>query len=800
MIRNFFKTAFRNLARNKTYTIINISGLAIGMAVCITIFLLVQFELSFDAFHQKKNRIYRVITQTHNAEGAALHGAVPFPLPKTLRTDFPQLQKVTAVYGSNNDQIAVLDEGGKLVKKFKEESGVFFTEPEFFGIMDFKWIAGSPASLSEPNRAALTKATAEKYFGDWKLAMGKTIRRNSTRDLLITGILEDVPDNTDFQLRIVGSFITLNIATSTDWISINSSMACYVLLPENLSPKTFEALLVPFVKKYKPADAAQNLQLLQPLSEVHYDAETGNFLQRTISKQLISALIFIAGFILLIACVNFINLSTAQAVNRGKEVGIRKVLGSGRAQLRLQFLSETALIVVAAIMVSVLVSAAFLPLVRNVLDLPIHSDLFSNPQLILFLVLLVPIVVLLAGFYPSIVLSRFNPISSLKSRVVAGSTRGISLRKTLVVLQFVIAQALIIGTVVIVQQMNYFTGKSMGFDKEAILNVPIPSDSASLTKLDYLKTRLSGLGSVQRVSFSFASPADNGNWFSPLRFGHSQKDSDFPVNLKWADHDYIPAYNLQLIAGRNIKRTDTVAEFVVNESLIRKFGYTDAQQALNKEIDLWDGFYRGPVVGVIKDFHSAALQDEITPVVIASNRDNYNMATIKLKPGKLQHSIIGIEQLWNQAFPDYVFEYQFLDQKIAGFYTQEQQLSQLYRLFAIIAIFLSCLGLYGLASFMAAQRIKEVGIRKVLGASVQHVVFLFSKEFILLICIAFVIAAPVAYYYMNNWLQDFAYRIDIEWWVFALAAAISLLIALLTVSSQAIRAAISNPVNNLRTE
>ena len=800
MIRNFFKTAFRNLARNKTYAIINISGLAIGMAVCISIFLLVQFELSFDAFHEKKDRIYRVITQTHNAEGTALHGAVPFPLPRTLRSDFPQLQKVAAVYGSNDDQIAVLDEGGQLAKKFKEESGVFFTEPEFFEIMDFKWIAGTPESLREPNRAALTKATAEKYFGDWKLAMGRTIRRNSTRDLLITGILEDAPTNTDFQLRVVGSFISLGIANSTDWISISSSMACYVLLPENLSPKSFEAQLVPFVKKYKPADAARNLQLLQPLTEIHYNAETGNFLQRTISKQLINALIFIAGFILLIACVNFINLSTAQAVNRGKEVGIRKVLGSGCAQLRLQFLSETALIVSMAILVSLLISYAFLPVVRDILELPIAFNLFSNPQLILFLVLLAPVVVLLAGFYPSIVLSRFNPINSLKSKVMAGSTRGFSLRKTLVVLQFVIAQALIIGTLVIVQQMNYFTGKSMGFDKEAILNVPIPSDSASLTKLDYLKTKLSEQGSVARVSFSFASPADNGNWFSGFRFGNSEKDSDFPANLKWADNDYIPAYSLPLVAGRNIKRSDTVSEFVVNESLIRKFGYTDPQLVLNKEIDLWDGVYKGPIVGVVKDFHSAALQDEITPVLIASNRENYNMATIKLKPSALKQSIGSIEQLWNEAFPDYVFEYQFLDQKIAEFYTQEQQLSQLYRIFAIIAIFLSCLGLYGLASFMAAQRIKEVGIRKVLGASVQHVVLLFSKEFILLICIAFLIAAPVAYYYMNNWLQDFAYRINIEWWVFVLAALISLLIALLTVSSQAIKAAIANPVKNLRTE
>jgi ABC-type transport system, involved in lipoprotein release, permease component len=800
MFKNYFKTAIRNLTRNKTYTAINVFGLAIGVAVCLIIFLVIRFETSFDTFHKKKDRIYRVISEFHDANGVNTNSGVPFPLPKTLRADFPQLEKVSAIYSPGEVQTEVLDSDGQISKKLKEKTGAFFTEPDFFAIFDFKWLTGSPSSLADPNTAALSKTTAEKYFGDWKMAIGKTLKMDNRWDLKIIGILEDVPANTDFQFKIVASFKTLKAAASTDWVTVSSSMGCYFLLPGNVSPEKIESLLPSFIKKYKPAEYVKDGALIQPLSKVHYDAETGNFLRRTISKELINALMFIAAFILIIACVNFINLSTAQAVNRSKEVGIRKVLGSGRSQLRLQFLSETTIIVLAAVVFSILIVLISLPPIKKILDLPLSNNFLGDPAIFLFLLFLIPLVVFLSGFYPSLILSKFNPVTALKSKAAARSTKGITLRKGLVVVQFVIAQALIIGTLIIVKQMNYFTSKSMGFDKEAIITAEFPNDSAGISKINYLKNKLSQQKEVAKFSISFGSPADNGGWYSDFRFDNAQKATNFGANLKWADDKYLDTYGLQLIAGRNLRQSDTANEFLVNEKLLSMLGVTNPEAALNKQINLWDGRVKAKIVGVLKDFHSTSFRDPIAPVLIGSNKQNYYMAGIKLRPGNYKDAIKNIEKIWNEVYPDYVFEYQFLDEKIARFYTQESKLSNLYKLFAIIAILLSCLGLYGLASFMAVQRIKEVGIRKVLGASVKSVIYLFSKEFIILISIAFVFATAIAYYFMHKWLQAYPYRIDLSWWIFALAGLLSLLIALITVSSQAIKAAIANPVKNLRTE
>lgn len=800
MIRNYFKTAFRNLLRNRTYTAINVMGLAIGLAVCLIIFIVIHFELSFDNFHSKKDRIYRVLTEFHDATGVNTSAGVPFPLPKAMKSEYPQLEKVVPIYSDGDDQILVLDDHDGIQKKFKEETGVFFTEPEFFDIFDFKWVSGDRVSLNEPNTAVLTKTTADKYFGDWKKAIGHLIRRNNKEDLKVSGIIEDAPKNTDFQFKMIVSFITLKNSANTDWGSVSSSMGCYILLPKGMSPQTISGQLPAFVKKYKDPDQVKNAQLIQPLRKVHFDSETGNFLRRTISTELIRTLMFIAFFILIIACVNFINLSTAQAVNRAKEVGIRKVLGSKSGQLRVQFLSETTLIVLAAVAIALLITEIFIPYIKNVLELPLSNNIFGDPSIIVFLAILVPVVIFLSGFYPSVILSRFNPVNALKSKASAKVSKGISLRKGLVIVQFVIAQALIIGTIVIVLQMHYFNSKSMGFDKEAIITVPVPTDSIAVSKMDYLKNKLATENGIEKFSFGFASPAEKGNWFSNFKFDHAATETDFGANLKWADENYLNTFGLQLIAGHNITKSDTTNAFVVNETLLKMVGITDPNEAINKEISMWNNQIKANIVGVIKDFHSASLQQPLQPVLIASMKKRYNMVGIKLKVQNIRQEIKNIEKIWSTVYPEYVFEYQFLDKKIASFYEAENKLSSLYKIFAAIAIFLSCLGLYGLASFMAVQRIKEVGIRKVLGASVQNVVMLFSKEFIALIAVAFIVASALAYYFMNQWLQAYTYRIGLSWWIFLSAGLLSLFIALITVSSQAIKAAIANPIQSLRTE
>jgi ABC-type antimicrobial peptide transport system permease subunit len=806
MIRNYFKTAFRSLFRNRNYTIINIVGLAVGIAVCTMIFIIIQFQSSFDNFHAKKDRIFRVLTEYHHADAANIfYGkGVPFPMPKGLKTAFPQLEEVAPVYADHNDQLLIFNNNGLPSKKFKEPNGVFFTEPSFFNIFDFPLLAGSSSSLKYPNNVLLAKETAEKYFGDWKAAMGKTIKINNADVLKVSGILAPIPANTDFQLKLVIAFGTgftgSYIAKSNDWDGTGSDFGCYILLPPNISVANFNTQLRAWSKKMESADNKDS-HIIQPLSAIHYDVKTGDYSNKTISHQLMNALWLIAAFILLIACVNFINLSTAQAVNRAKEVGVRKVLGSNKSQLKIQFITETFLIVFTAVILAVVISFVALPFVNKITELPLLFNIFHNPPVALFLFGVTVAVTASAGFYPSIVLSRFNPINALKSRVSVKNTKGISLRRGLVVFQFTIAQALIIGTLIIIKQMNYFINQPLGFDKTAIVNIPFPTDSISITKLEYLRKELADVKGIQNITFSSNTPVEDDNdMWSTFKFDHAIKETDFYAITKFADHEYVPAYKLTLVAGRNLEPSDTAKELLVNEMLMKNLGITDPQKILNKEISIWGGQLKGSVVGVLKDFNDRSFRRDLAPLLITSFKNIYTEAGIKLSAPDVSSSMKQIEKIWNQTFPDYVFEYKFLDDKVESFYKQENQLSQLYKIFAVIAIFLSCLGLYGLASFMAAQRIKEVGIRKVLGATAGNIVYLFSREFIILITIGFVIASPIAWYYMHKWLQDYVYRIDISWWIFIAGGAMAVIIALLTVSFQAIKAAIANPVKSLRTE
>lgn len=806
MLRNYFKTSLRSLWRNKNFTFINITGLAVGIAVCLLIFSIIQFEGSFDNFHSKGNRVYRVLTEYHHADAKEVfYGAgVPRPMPVGLRAAFPEIEKVATIYSEGNDQVQVLNSNGQVIKKFKEKKGVLFTEPSFFDLFDFPWLAGNPAAaLKDPNSAVLTKETAEKYFGDWKLAMGKTIKRNNNDVLKVTGILSGIPSNTDFQVKVIiayGTGYTSRFAQSTDWDGTGSSFGCYILLPENVSASSFNKQLRAYAKKMKSADNKDS-HIIQSLGDVHFDTKTGNYSGKTTSHTLINALWMIAAFILLIACVNFINLSTAQAVTRAREVGVRKVLGSNKSQLKAQFISETFLIVIAAVVFAIILAAIVLPGINTILDVQLSVDRLYNLSTILFLLGITITVTLLSGFYPSIVLSGFNPINALKSKLTAKQTGGISLRRGLVVFQFIIAQVLIIGTLIMARQMNYFTKQSLGFNKDAIVNIPFPGDSAGISKLEYLHKKLSETGGIQNISFSSNTPVedDNDNW-TTFTFDHAIKETDFYAINKWTDHEYLPTYQLPLIAGRNLEASDTAREFLVNELLIKNLGITDPRDALNKEISLWDGRIKGNIVGVLKEFNARSFRRDLAPVLMTTMKRGYNLAGIKLASQDILPTMKSIEKTWQEVFPDFVFEYQFLDAKVESFYRQENKLSQLYKIFAAIAIFLSCLGLYGLASFMAVQRIKEVGIRKVLGATATNIVYLFSKEFIVLIGIAFIIASPVAWYFMNQWLQDYPYRISISGWIFVAAVMLATIIALLTVSFQAIKAAIANPVKSLRTE
>jgi putative ABC transport system permease protein len=802
MLRNYFKTAFRGLIRNRTYTLINVAGLMVGVAVCLIISLIIRYETSFDDFHTKKDRIYRVLTVYGRTMGEATHATgVPEPLPSTIRREIPQIEKAAGILLLNKMAVAVPATSDQPAKKFK--TGVFFTEPSFFELFDFPWLSGSPAiSLANPGSAVLTQETAERYFGNWQTALGKTIKLDYTRTLKVTGILANPPANTDFQFKIIVPYSAMNYANSRDWGTINSIHECYVLVPPKVEVSTLNTLLSGFAKKYR---TPEDKMILQPLNRVHYDegikfSGITNYSGKTTSSERIKTLWLIAAFILIIACVNFINLSTAQAINRSKEVGVRKVLGTNKWQLRAQFLLETLLLVVTSVLGAIGLVLLAAPSINSLLDIPLSLNQLNLWGTVLTLLGITFAVTALAGFYPAVVLSGFNPVIALKSRFVAKNTRGISLRKVLVVGQFIVAQTLITGTLIIVKQMNYLEKSSMGFTKEAIVNVPFRGDSASITQLDYLRNRLLAVNGIRQVSFSNKAPAHDDNDWTPFRFNNADKETDFPSIMKWIDANYLKTYELPLVAGRNITANDSIREFIVNETIAKKLGFSNPADVLNKEINLWNGFAKGQIVGVVKDFHAASLKNGIYPVFMTNFKKGYSTAGIKVKPTDLSATIESIATIWGELFPDTVFEYEFLDDKIASFYKQEQQLAQLYQVFAALAIFLSCLGLYGLASFMAVQRNKEAGIRKVLGASVSSIIYLFSKEFITLISIAFVIASPLAWYAMNQWLENFAFKIDLEWWLFALAGLLTIGIALLTVSFQSAKAALVDPVKSLRAE
>jgi putative ABC transport system permease protein len=809
MFKNYLKTAWRNLMRNKGYATINVTGLAIGIAACLLIFLVIQFETSFDNYHTHKDSIYRIVTVSYGPDGTHAGPGTPLPMTEGLKLDFPQIKHFANIMRNDGSHYAVSN-GSKdgSPKKFKEDLA-YYADPEFFQIFDFKWLAGDKnTALAEPNTIILSRDEADKFFGDWHTAMGKIVRYENKRDLKVTGILESTPDNTDFQMKLAVSWVTLVgkggdlNGNAQDWVSNFSDKNCYIILPPGMNEKALNTELAAFAKRHIPAPYNKNqIFQLQALKDMHYNTEVGVYGRHSFSKQMISVISLIGLFLLIIACVNFINLATAQAVNRSKEVGIRKVLGSNRYQLVLQFISETLIITLFALILACIISLITLPMLNNLLEIHVSGDFLGNPMVILFLFGVLIGVTLLAGFYPALVLSGFNPIAALKNKINAGRASGISLRRVLVVTQFCVAQFLVIGTLVMVYQMNYFKTKSLGFNKDAAIIVPFPGDSISRTRVNALKDQLLKEPGIRAVSMSTYGPSDYSAWFSDFKFNNAAKQVDFAACLKWADVDHFSLYDLKFAAGAPYKNTDTISGYVVNETLIHKLGITDPKQAIGKYIMLWNSKkLNARITGVVKDFNVGSLRSAIPPVLMGPWKEQYSKLNIKIEPRNVKQTLANIENLWNKTYPEGVYEYQFLDKTIADFYKSEDELSTLYKIFAGIAIFISCLGLYGLVSFMALQRTKEVGIRKTLGASVGNIVLLFSKEFTVLIVIAFAVSAPIGYYFMHKWLQDFTYRITIGPDIFILAILASIAIAWTSVGYKAVKAALANPVKSLRSE
>ncbi len=805
MIRNYLTTALRNLLRNPTYTLLNVTGLAVGITACIVIFLLVQYKLDFDAFHTKKDRIYRVVTDTHRPTGVSHTAGVPLPMPRALRNDFPQLEAVAAIFHIRNGQFTVNREGGRK-DQFREEKGVFFTQPDFFKVFDFAWLSGNPQqSLGNPNSVVLTEETATRYFGNWQRALGQTVRLDwdTTAVLKVTGILQNPPVTTDFRFRALVSHHDLEsyfkqVGVNEDWGGISGNHQTYVVLPETMSKIAFDRFMPAFNQKYKESGDQIARHRLQPLRDLGFDERYSNYNGRTISRNGLTVMGLVGVFLLLAACINFINLATAQAAKRSREVGVRKALGGSRAQLVGQFLGETTLLTLFALLVSVGLTLLVLPALNSFMDIHLRFGPLTHPRLPAFMLGLLVTVSLLAGFYPALVLSGFRPVAALKGRITTAPAGGLSLRRSLVVVQFVISQFFIIGTLVAVSQMRYFGSAPLGFNKEAIVTVPL--SEPNVARHGPLRNGLLAIPGVEGVSLSYATPASASSWSTSFRFADQAEEAPFNMLAMPADTAFFRTYGLKLVAGRMYAAGDTVREMVVNETFVKNAGFRSPEEAIGKRILLGGRGDPKPIVGVVRDFHQHSLKEEIQASFIATYHFTYNVAGIKINSKNVPQTVAGIERAWKGAYPDYVYEYKFLDQTIADFYKDERQFTRLFQFFAGLAIFIGCLGLYGLVSFMAERRTKEVGIRKVLGASAGSILLLFSREFVGLILAALVVSAPLAGFAMEKWLENYPYRIPLGAGVFVLAAGISLLIALITVGYRSLKAAMANPTDALRSE
>jgi ABC-type antimicrobial peptide transport system permease subunit len=792
MIKHYFKTAWRSLTRYKVYSIINVLGLTLGIGSCLVILLVVKYELGYDKFNSKAERTYRVTLNAIDFNPSVSMAIVP-----AMRNDFPELEEVTQAWYHESGLI-------KIGQNKFEENRILFADKYFPSVFDFHWLEGDyHTALAEPNSIVLTESYARKYFGN-KEAIGQLVNLENEHILKVTGVIKDLPGNTHLPFNLLVSFETVRKqreekGAMSNFYWISSGSFAYIVLAPHYDVKKIQSRMPGFIEKNWGKEIADGARLpLQPLTDIHFDSRyLNNTISYTTSRQTYYALAAVAVLIIVIACINFINLATAQAIRRSKEVGVRKVLGSNRSQLITQFLSETTLVVLIALCFALLLSYVLLPLLSIWLDIKINIYQLIQPSIIASILATIVAVILLAGLYPAFVQSAFRPIESLKSKS-SFSFQGLTLRKTLVVIQFAISQILIAGTLVVAYQMDFLRNRDLGFNKDAVISIDIPDQA----KTETLKQELLTNPGVKEVSISSGAPVFNSS-FAPFVSPENGVTKDDVTELKFIDEHYIDMFQMELIAGAKIQRNnksdkDSVYDVLVNETLVHKLGIGDAEKAIGKHINVNNWYCT--ITGVVKDFQSESKHKKIRACVLLYRGDEFYTASVKLALPNLNKTIAGIDESWSSLFPENAFSYEFLDDHVASWYRQEQKEYTAFRLFAAIAILIGCLGLYGLVAFATVQRTKEVGIRKALGASFTNIILLFSKEFGMLIVLAFLIAVPVTYYIMNNWLQSFAYQIKIGAGIFVVAIMVSIVIAACTIAYETLKAAFTNPVKSLRTE
>ena len=801
MLRNYFTTALRTLWKQKSHTLINVLGLSLGITACLVIFTVLRYELSFDTFHPQADQLFRVVT-VFQREGTHYQVGTPRPFPAAFQQDFAQEAEVFPIEIYNYwNQVKANEKTMVLESQPGEGPKIGFTENAYFQFFNFPLVEGDPQQvLRQPNEVVITQSLASRLFGRASEALGNMINLDDSLDLKVVGVMEPLPKNTDFPFEMLISYHTIpRDEPAGGWDSNSTDYQVFVRLHDQVTAAQIEERLPAFLAKHAGEDHLKDRQMeLQPLSDLHFNQDLPNFKYRTMPREVIWGMGLVALLIILTACVNFVNLATALSTRRAKEVGVRKVLGSSRFQLMSQFLSEALVTVLLAVVVSLGLTELAIIQLNSFAEYRGAIRLSFSPQVVLFLLLLVGGITVIAGGYPAWVLTRFSPVQAIKSQLSRRLGRRFTLRQGLVIFQFGVTQALIMGTLVVAYQLNFLQSAPLGFDKEALVFVHFPDHSAQ--DLDYMRNQIASHSGVEQFSLSM-DPAMSGNfWISNYYVSGDSSDINRHTARQFADEHYLATYNMELLAGEGLSASDTTNRFVVNETFMRNLGYESAEEIVGTSISFHGRQHPYPIAGVVADYHMTSLTEKISPLVISSESANYRTMNLKINMAQAQNVLQHVEKVWRDLYPEAPFDYEFLDESMEQFYESYSRTFTLIQVFSGVAILIGCLGLYGLVTFMAEQKTKEIGVRKVLGASVLNVVNLFSREFVKLILIAFVLAAPLAYYVMQGWLQNFEYRVDVGASIFLGGILATLIIALLTVGYRSVRAALANPVDSLRNE
>lgn len=815
MIKNYLKTALRSFWKNKWFTLINTIGLSIGICAALVIYLVAHFEMTFDKFEADGNRIYRVVTNFSFSGTPSYNPGVSDPLAMAVKASVTGPELVVPL---NQPLFPDIQPGENLSpetkQKFRQQKDITYTTPDYFKLISYKWLAGNPASLNEPFHTILTADRAQQYFPGQPLeqVIGKTVIYDSVKTT-VTGVVAALTENTGFTFHDFISYNTLQVSHQlnlNNWGRGNVKTQLFV----KLAPAANTAI----VTKQLNSLLARNLNntnkhktqalALQPLDNIHFSALYGGIASydAKASKAVFYGLVAIAVFLLLLACINFINLSTAQGSRRAKEIGIRKTLGSSRALLVYQFLTEIFLITIIAFAISLVMAPYLLKLFAGFIPQGVRLDLVNQTFIWEFGILLIISVGLAAGTYPALVLSGYKPILVLKNQTQAqGTTRKSLLRKTLTVSQFAIAQFFVIATVMVGKQIYYAVHKDLGFTKDGVVTMSAPFKNATVRQNAGLFAQLRSTPGVAMISMGHDAPtSDNtSSTEGEYRNGKTTIHMD-DLSIKFGDENYIKLYHIPLLAGRNLLPTDTNRAFLVNEAFLRRANIKRPQDAIGQFIDNFNGDRRAEIVGVVADFDQGSVHETIAPMVLMTSSDPGFSGTfhILLNPNseKWANTLTGIRSAWHKVYLDDPDNLQFVDETIARLYDKEQHTATLLQWATGLSVLISCMGLLGLTIYSTTQRTKEVGVRKVLGASAARITFLLSKEIMMLIVLAAAIAIPAAIYAINLWMQDFAKRTEMSWWIFVICASGLLIVALATAAFQTIRVALANPVTSLRSE